>query len=311
MIRVGIVGCGRMGRERAKHIASFDGATLTVCADVDAARARELAGSVPGARAVAGTEPLPWNEIDALFVCTPPAEHCGTVERAAAIGLAVFVEKPLGAGSGDALRVAEALRRSPAVHAVGYMNRYRDGVRHARTLLERAPLVCISARWAGTRYAAAWWSQSERSGGPFNEQATHVVDLLRYLGGPIDDVRAIGSSTETRVAAAIRFEGGALATLLYSCEALEKSIGLDVVTECGHVRLEGWDFRIVENTIGGETSARANDPFETETHAFLEAVRTGDPSPIRSVADDAIETQRAVDAIRASANSVETLARTS
>ena len=297
-VRVAIVGCGRMGTERARHVDSA-GSRIVACVDGDADRARELSSKYPGASALSDTAAVLWSGVDAVFLCTPPSVRLEAVLRAIESGVAVFTEKPIGLSAVDGRRLTDAASHRGVLNAVGYMNRYRPAVRKARMSAAESGASGLIGYWAGKRYAVPWWERADQSGGPFNEQATHLVDLCRFVCGDIVEVRAVAGTTRdagglSRAAVAARFESGTIGALLYTCEAADKHIGLHVITSVGTVELRGWDF-IVQN--GSRPPVEPN-VFETETHAFLRAVRTGDRGGVLCDFADATKTQATVDAIR-------------
>ncbi len=303
---VAIAGCGRMGAQRARHVIACGG-RIAAFVDPDRERARALAElhpQTPPATVCADAADLPWSRLAGVFVCTPPADHAAVVDRAARAGVAVFVEKPLGSDLASARAVVESVERAGILGAVGYMNRYRGGVAYARELLARRPgLLGISAHWAGGRYRVPWWSDRELSGGPANEQATHLVDLCRYLGGEIVRTHAVATDGDERLGTVLELASGALATILYTCEADRKTIGVDVLHRDGGLRLEGWDFALARDTIAGALAAPDPvDPFGTEVRAFLHALATGDAAELRCGVADAYRTQLALAAILASAS---------
>ena len=294
-IRVAIVGCGRMGAERAA-CATQAGATIACCADTDGERARSLAARFQS-HAVADMRAIPWREVQAVFVCTPPSMRSVVLDAITA-RVAVLVEKPIGLSEADGAALASAVEEQHVVNAVGYMNRYRPSVLAARAAAAASTVSAVAGHWASKRYAVPWWGQPDLSGGPFNEQATHLVDLVRFVVGEIADVRAFaGPSGDeksiTRAAVAMRFDNGAVGTLAYTCEADDKHIGLHVMTGAGAIELRGWNF-----TRAGADEATDPNPFLLETKTFLEAVSSGDARQIRSDFADATKTQRAVDLIR-------------
>jgi myo-inositol 2-dehydrogenase/D-chiro-inositol 1-dehydrogenase len=293
-ICVAIVGCGRMGAERAA-CAAESGATIAYCADSDGERARTLASRYES-HAVTDMHAIPWRELQAVFVCTPPSTRSVVLDAVAA-GVAVLVEKPIGLSEADGALLASAVEKQPIINAVGYMNRYRPSVLAARAAAAASTVSAVAGHWASKRYAVPWWGQTNLSGGPFNEQATHLVDLVRFVVGEIADVCAfaspIGDERDiSRAAVAMRFKNGAVGTLAYSCEADDKHIGLHVMTGTGAIELRGWNF-----ALAGSDEPDAN-PFMLETKSFIEAVSGGDARHIRSDFADATKTQRAVDLIR-------------
>ena len=306
--RMAIVGCGRMGQERAKWLPAA-GAQITTCVDADLQRAQTLSTDYPGAVALEAVEDIDWDRVDGVFICTPPDRRVEIVRAAGDNGTAVFIEKPLAIDALAAEEVAEIVERQNVPSAVGYMNRYRDSVIRARRFVsESGEIVAVVAYWASRRYAAPWWSDARISGGPFNEQGTHLVDLCRYFGGEISDVRVVASPSQESISIAFRFSDRGLGTLLYTCEAPEKWIGLQAITTGGIVEVKGWDFRLVTNTSNGDVSASDENPFGIEVRAFVNAVATGDCSGIRCDVREAVRTQRSIDRIRAELNLAATAA---
>lgn len=288
-----------MGKERARTSVLAGAVVAAICdADQERARALALAGSCHGAKTVDAPGNLPYSDLDAIFVCTPPGNR-GGVERAAIEAEVPFlVEKPIAIAAAAAEPVLEALSRKPVIHAVGYMNRYRASLQYARRILANCRLLGIIGFWAGRKYEVPWWLDPLLSGGPVNEQATHMLDVCRYLAGDVEAIEGV-SQTVLRVAATLRFWNGCLGTVFYSCEARDKQIGFRIITSEGGLELSGWDFRMSSNSIDGTIPAdHDEDIFLKETTRFLAAVRTGDRSLIACTFEDAYRTQCLIDAIR-------------
>lgn len=296
-LRIALLGCGRMGRTRAAAVEQLGG-HLEWIYDPDRLAAKELAGTT--ARVLEQSSELATEDVDALFVCTPPGTH-GPVERAClARGVPVLIEKPLGVDFASAQRWVLARGEARTITSVGYMNRHRPSLVAARATIQNEGLIGLSGLWACGRYARDWWSDASLSGGPLNEQMTHLVDLMRWLAGEVDVVSSLGAGsqvdpeTASETAIALRFKSGALGTLLYSCGTQEKGIGLRVVTRKRTIRLEGWDFQ------DSKQPPSEVDVFLTETRRFLDAVRTRTPSPELVDIEDVLQTQAVVDAIKQS-----------
>ncbi|MFH1466111.1 MAG: Gfo/Idh/MocA family oxidoreductase [Pseudomonadota bacterium] len=294
-LRAGVVGAGRMGRIRALAARSLGVEILAIC-DPDMDRARALAADCAIPVAVADEDDLPWDDLDMLFLCTPPSVR-STGARAIRSGVHLLVEKPLATTAADAEPLLAALEACPVVTAVGYMNRYREGVLALRARLRQERVLGAVAHWAGGRYRVPWWADPGQSGGPLNEQATHLVDLLRFLLGEVEAVRVLvpgGGSDAESAAIALRFTDDRLATILYSCEAEEKLIGLRVFTPHAEHSLLTWEF------LPGPDPAPCPDRnavFLDETRAFVEAIQ-GRGDGVRSDLRDALQTQRVMDSIR-------------
>jgi myo-inositol 2-dehydrogenase/D-chiro-inositol 1-dehydrogenase len=261
-----IIGCGRMGRERARCIAALNHRIAHVY-DVDLERAAQLASqynaqTVPEARAC-------LDHVDAVFLCTAPGCRGGLDLAAISRGIPVYVEKPIAVSLDDAAPALEELRKRPVLSGVGYMNRYRRSVRLAREVLQSAAIIGFSAHWISRRYNVPWWTDPKQSGGPHNEQATHLFDLCRYLCGEIREVETFFNGN-SQAATAMQLACGPPGTLFYSCDGAGKDIGIRVFTNKGTLALTGWDFRLTCNEIDNRLAVEGDeDIFLIETQSFL------------------------------------------
>ena len=200
-------------------------------------------------------------------------------------------------------QIQEALASKPVLNAVGYMNRYRKSVQTIKQHLAGKSTLGMSADWLVGMYGVPWWSQKSGSGGPINEQATHIVDLARYLVGEIAAVQAIAQPIPDHpdligsAAINLRFANGQSCSMLYSCLANEKMIRLHVYTKDSDYVLSGWDFHLVGDDSTRVKYEERNQIFEVEVAAFLNAVSTSSNDGLLCSFEDALATQRVVDTI--------------
>ena len=242
--------------------------------------------------------------IDAVLLLTPPFTHLDLVERSAAAGKHVLVEKPLDITTERARRSVAAAERAGVRLGVVLQHRFRTAARELADLVASGalgPLVSGSAsiRWwrDASYFAQPGRGMKERDGGGvLMTQAIHTLDLFQHLAGGVAEVSAMAATsplrridTEDVVAAAIRFENGALGTIdattvsypgfperiELACEkatAVLQAESLEVFDKDGrHDRREG-------STAGGGGA----DPmaFSHEAHKalitdFVDAVETG------------------------------------
>lgn len=297
-LSIGILGCGRMGRERARCSREW-GAQVAAVFDVNDSRSTELADAY-GAEKLARMDDLFRRDLDALFICLAPGSRgpaeIGCIESE----MPFYVEKPIGLSVVQCKDVLLRLRRKPVMNGVGYMNRYRTSVLMAKEVLQSSPVIGFSAYWVGKRYNVPWWEVEKESGGPHNEQATHLFDLCRFL---IGDIQRVYSASQgiSRVSTVIECTGSTLGTAFYSCDGAGKDIGIRVFTREGTLVLSGWDFRLTENTIDGRLSLEPDqDIFLLETGSFLRSIESHTSGEIKSDLFDAAKTQAAMDAVRKS-----------
>ncbi len=295
-MRVAIVGCGRMGKVREQGVRAAGG-TLIAALDVDRARAEALRPF----QVLAEAGDLPWQDLDAVFVCTPPGAR-GPIERMAIEqGVPLFLEKPIGLSAQFGEELLGALSAKPVLTAVGYHNRYRPGVINLRERITEEEVLGISAHWIAGPYAKPWWMEPAQSGGPVNEQATHMIDLIRYLVPEIEEVSFVGAGNAEGTerchswSAHFRLTCGAPCTFIFSCKGSEKQIGINVMTRKAERRLEGWDFHDPTDPQPVHYGQNREEIFYVETQCFLDAIRTSNPGRVRCSLADAQKTQRLVD----------------
>jgi predicted dehydrogenase len=253
-----------------------------------------------GAQVIADVDMCLESGVDALFLCTPPGLRGSVLDACVNYRVPFLVEKPIGISAAQSSALAVQVHRSELVHAVGYMNRYRRSVMFAKELVRASKVIGIAAHWVCSRYKAPWVDDEHLSGGPYNDQAIHLVDLSRFLIGEVEEVQATFQTAE-RAAWLLRFDSGAIANIFYSCEARAKDIQLEAFTEQGTLRLTGWNFQLTSNTIDGTyPDDLVEDIFLIETKAFLDSVRSGDTDRLRCGMQDALATQRVIDAARQS-----------
>ena len=145
-----------------------------------------------------------------------------------------------------------------------------------------------------------WWRRKELSGGQIVEQATHVVDLMRYFAGEADLVAGLGrpgtadgGDVEAASTVNIRFRSGAVANLTSACTlAKQYCPGLEIVAEGRRLWLDlpPRPAKLVQLDGVDQESVSAHDRFIREDQAFIQAVAGGDRSLIRSDYADAVKT---------------------
>jgi myo-inositol 2-dehydrogenase/D-chiro-inositol 1-dehydrogenase len=298
-LNVGIIGLGRMGKIRAQTAKNF-GHQVAVVLDTDNQRLAEIKEQFPAAKTCTTLEDFAVNSIDAIFICSPPCFHIAHIAFAIEHNLPFLIEKPLSVNAEGLLGLQNKIKDLGLINAVGYMNRYRPTIQH----LKGGSFLGISSYWINKMYQVPWWGNVQESGGPLNEQATHLLDLNRYLMGEVKEVYATSSDNSlnfaTTISIALKFESGAVGNILYSCDAATKNIGLDLYTSENKINLSGWDFNLIEpaNTVLPILSAQ--EVFDLEAGNFFNAVIENDRSLILSDITDAIKTQCLVDAVNLS-----------
>jgi predicted dehydrogenase len=301
-LRIGIIGCGGMAGGHMSNWSQMkekgEDVELAAFCDVDRSRA-EATATRYGGRPYDDYRPmLEKEDLQAVYVVVPPHAHVGAEIQAAQKGCALFVEKPVANSLQTAQEIQRAIEKAGVVNSVGYHFRYKESTDQARAALQGKTIGMLMGYWMGGMPGVPWWRRLEQSGGQFVEQTTHIVDLARYLAGDVAEVYAnattralqeVENFSVTDVGAAnLRFTSGAIGTIHNTCLLkMGYTTGLTVLTPELIVELNG-SCKLIEPGKRTEISDRT-DPYRTEDRIFLDAVRSGDTSAIRSSYADAVK----------------------
>jgi len=223
-LRIALLGAGLIGREHAALITAHPGATLAGIADLSA-EAHALAASLGVDCHDDYRRMLDTVRPDAAIVALPNRLHLEAGLACIERRLPVLVEKPIADTVAAALQLVAAGEAAGVPILVGHHRRHSPDIREAHRAIARGdlgPLVAVAGLCLirkHDRYFDVEWRRRP-GGGPLLINAIHDVDCLRHLCGEIDRVQAFGSSAvrglevEDTVAVSLRFDSGALGTLL-------------------------------------------------------------------------------------------------
>ena len=188
-LRVGIVGCGLIGRKRAEALRPQD--HLVGCADVVPEAAERLAADFDG-RACEGMTELLELEPQVLIVATSHDQLAPLAAQALHGGAHVLVEKPAGLSTAQVEQLSRVAERSSRLVKVGFNHRFHPGLARAAAEVHsgrHGELMHIRARYGhGGRpgYDREWRAQPARSGGgELVDQGMHLLDLVHWIAGPL------------------------------------------------------------------------------------------------------------------------------
>ena len=255
-LRFALVGCGRIARSHidALHQHGENAEIVAVCdTDPAALHAAVQATGAPGfdtlGALLAGSRP------DCVVLATPSGLHPQQVIEIAAAGVDVMTEKPMATRWSDALAMVRACDDAGVRLFVVKQNRrnrtlqlLKQAVSHGR--FGRIYMVTVNVFWSRPQSyydSAAWRGTWEFDGGAFMNQASHYVDLLDWLIGPVQSVMAYTGTLARHIevedtgVAALQWRNGAMGsvnvTMLTWPKNLEGSITL--LGEKGSVRVGG------------------------------------------------------------------------
>jgi myo-inositol 2-dehydrogenase / D-chiro-inositol 1-dehydrogenase len=305
VVRVGVIGTGIMGADHADTLHRYvSGAAVTMVADLDLGRAREVAAAVGGARATGdGFTLIGDPAVDAVVVASADATHADLAVAAVQAGKPVMCEKPLAPTLPECRRVVEAERAAvgagrPALVSVGFMRRFDPGYLELKAALEAGacgtPLLvhCVSR---GVASGPGTTSESSVTG-----SAIHELDTVPWLlDAPIVEVswhapRSSGAAPglQDPQVLLLRTADGALTTVEVFLNArYGYDIRCEVVGDRGAVALTN-PARVVADADRCRTTGypadwrpRFADAYRLELQAFVDAVAAGRPPPLATAGE--------------------------
>ncbi|MGD1887339.1 MAG: inositol 2-dehydrogenase [Cohaesibacteraceae bacterium] len=201
MVRIGLLGCGRIGQVHALSIEQVGGAQLVAVADAVPEAAEAVAASY-GAAVRSIDAVLTSGDVDAVIIGTPTDTHYDLIHQAAANGKAIFCEKPVDLDTDRIRECVAAVEATGVLFMAGFNRRFdpnfasmaqqiRDGV------IGNVELVTILSRDPSPPPV----SYIERSGGLFRDMMIHDFDMARFLPG--DEVVSVSASGSSLVDPAI------------------------------------------------------------------------------------------------------------
>ncbi|WP_129112733.1 Gfo/Idh/MocA family protein [Halegenticoccus tardaugens] len=307
-VALAFVGAGGIASIHLKNLEARDDVEVVAVCDV-VREAAERAASPWDAAVYTDHEALfDAEDPDAVVVAVPPFAHEGQEVLAAERGVHLFVEKPIGLLTETADEVEAAIEDAGVLSQVGHMLRYAGAVEKARELIGDRDVALVDGRWIGGVPGASWWGVEEKSGGQVVEQTAHVFDLVRYFGGEVEAVRAAGGKRvvgdeidfEDAVSATMTHENGTVSHVSTSAASPDDDVSLTLVGDGFHLDLafdsvDGTPPKSVSSLAGvvdGESVAFEFEEcaWRTEVDAFVESVKTGDASGLRSSYADARRT---------------------
>lgn len=302
-VRIGFVGCGKNGRGHLNQLHKIADAEVVAVCDAQESLA---AGAAEGTSAKAYTnfdQMLDGTELDAVYLSVPPFVHgdmeFALIER----NLPFYVEKPVALDLKLGREIADAVRAKNLLTCVGYQLRYFASVGAARQAMANSRIGLASGYyWCGSGRAMLghWWSERAKSGGQLVEQATHTLDMMRYLVGEIEEVFCYEAQRQLTpdqtdcpdiTAMALKFADGAIGTM--SCvSSLAATDGFANVLDItfGEKYLRWSPASVVVKHEGKENEAAGEARFPSADHAFIEAVRLKDASLILSDYEEGLRT---------------------
>jgi UDP-N-acetyl-2-amino-2-deoxyglucuronate dehydrogenase len=271
-IRVALVGCGRIAQKHLEAIeAHRDRIELIAVCDSDRA-ALDAVVERTGVRGFGSlTSLLADSSADVVVLCTPSGLHSVQTIQAAAAGRHVITEKPMATRWADGKRMVEACDAANVCLFVVKQNRRNATLQLLKRAVEqkrfgRIYMVNLNVFWSRPQSyynSAKWRGTWEFDGGALMNQASHYVDLLDWLIGPVESVQAYTATlardiqVEDSAVVGVRWRSGALGSMNVTMLTYPKNYegSITILGETGTVRIGG----VAVNDIQHWEFAEPND----------------------------------------------------
>ena len=255
-LRFAVVGCGRIAQSHFKALLQHASRAelVAVCDNrPDALAAAVATTGVAGFGSLADL--LAGCEADVVVLATPSGLHPRQAIAVAQAGRHVVSEKPMATQWDEGVAMVRACRDAGIKLFVVKQNRLNGTLQLVKRAVDagrfgRLAMVNVNVFWSRPQSyydAAPWRGRWDLDGGAFMNQASHYVDMVDWLVGPVDNVHAYTATLARNIEAedtgvmSLRLRSGALAsinvTMLTHKRNFEGSITL--LGERGTVRVGG------------------------------------------------------------------------
>lgn len=255
-VRFALVGCGRIANNHFEAISRHgDRAELVDVCDTDCA-ALDVAVARTGVRGSGSLKKmLAQSDADCVVLTTPSGLHPAQAIQVSEAGFHVMTEKPMATRWKDGLAMVEACDRAGVHLFVVKQNRRNATLKLLKQAVEQGRFgriysVSINVFWTRPQEyydSARWRGTWEFDGGAFMNQASHYIDLLDWLIGPVESVMAYTGTLARNIevedtgVAALRWRSGAMGTLNVTMLTYPKNLegSITILGENGTVRVAG------------------------------------------------------------------------
>ena len=205
MIHVGFIGTGSISAAHLNYLKKRDDVAIEALCDINLEQVKKRQNEYGGKVFTDFTQMLDETQLDAVWLCTPPTVRKEPLIACAEKNIPVFCEKPVEHSLETATEIATGLARRKANVQIGYVFRSMPGTQQLRKAVANDTIHLIQSFYCCNVSLAmslpAWFYDKEKSGGPIVDQATHNLDLIRYLFGEIKEIYGMAHN-------AVREKGG-------------------------------------------------------------------------------------------------------
>lgn len=257
-LKWGVAGCGKFAESKLiPTLLQLKKSTLTSVYSSDLQRAKEIANKFIVKTHFDNYKLFLEQDFDILYVGSANNDHHWQVVEAAKAGKHILCEKPLALNSIQAEEMVKACKDNNVFLTVNYVHRFHPMTVKAKEMLDKSligSIVSISASF-NIDYEPNdnfRFDIKQSGGGAFRDLGTHMIDVLRFLGGEISDIRGFvdnvvyKSEVDDFAAAVLKFENGGYGHINVSYNSKKSFNRIEVIGSKGSLS--------VENIIGANKS---------------------------------------------------------
>jgi len=300
MVRIAVLGCGRIGQMHAANIARHPRASLAMVYDIDGAAAEAVAER-EGARAMASAEEvLASPDADAVLIASATPTHADYIEKAVEAGKPALCEKPIDLTLARVEACRARIAGSSVPVQIGFNRRFDPGHRAARNAVLAGDIgdlhqVIITSRDPELPPRG----YLEDAGGLLRDMTIHDFDLARYMLGeePVEVFAVAGALIDPvlgaeldevdsamivmRTASGMQCHINNSRTAVYGYDQRIELMGTEGMVQSGNRKPHEMRRYSAKSIEGAEPYLfffieRYIEAFMAEIDAFVDAVETGE-----------------------------------
>jgi myo-inositol 2-dehydrogenase / D-chiro-inositol 1-dehydrogenase len=301
MLKIGLLGAGRIGNVHARAITAHPGSDLVAVSDVVSANADKLAAEY-GAEARSSDAIIADDSIDAVLIATSTDTHSDLIEAATAAGKAVLCEKPVDLSLERARACQAAVSANGKPVMIGFNRRFDPNFGAMKAALQageigKPELLSITSFDPAPPPVA----YVNVSGGLFRDMMIHDFDMANFLMGEApESISAVGTSVvDAQIGAAgdvdtavvtLRYADGRIAVIKNSRRAVYGyDQRVEILGSQGLLQAQNMlENTVVKSTTNGVISAKPTyfflerymPAYQAEWAAFVEALTGGGAMPV-------------------------------
>lgn len=196
MIKVGLIGAGKMGLSHLSILGAHPDVQVVGVCDSSKLVMDVLKKYTKFPCYTDYDEMLAEAKPDAVFIAVPTKYHSSIVKKTLDANVHVFVEKPLCLTTAEGKQLVDLANAKNLVNQVGYHNKFIGTFREVKRIIDGGYLGSIF-HFIGESYGPVvtqkkqsnWRSDPEEGGGCLMDYASHVIDLINHILGPVTNIK--------------------------------------------------------------------------------------------------------------------------